>query len=97
MTAHANLLMKPPPPSCAATSAPRPATSTRCWRPWAPRASSALIGQTVPPSIRQKAPLDLGRALSETEALAHMRELAARNQVFTSLIGRAITAPSCRR
>ena len=27
------------------------------------------------------------RALSETEALAHMRELASQNQVFTSLIG----------
>src|SRR3977135_4089297 len=47
----------------------------------------ALMGQTLPSSIRQKAPLDLGRALSETEALAHMGELAAQNQVFTSLIG----------
>src|ERR1700686_1432986 len=46
-----------------------------------------LIGQTLPASIRQKAPLDLGRALSETEALSHMRELASQNQVFTSLIG----------
>src|ERR1700738_2289731 len=46
-----------------------------------------LMGQTLPASIRQKAPLDLGRALSETEALSHMRELAAQNQVFTSLIG----------
>ena len=46
-----------------------------------------LMGQTMPSSIRQKAPLDLGRALSETEALAHMGELAAQNQVFTSLIG----------
>jgi glycine dehydrogenase len=46
-----------------------------------------LIGQTLPSSIRQKAPLDLGPALSETEALAHMRELAAQNEVFTSLIG----------
>ena len=46
-----------------------------------------LMSQTLPSSIRQKAPLDLGRALSETEALAHMRELAAQNQVFTSLIG----------
>jgi glycine dehydrogenase len=46
-----------------------------------------LMGQTLPSSIRQKAPLDLGRALSETEALSHMRELAAQNQVFTSLIG----------
>jgi len=46
-----------------------------------------LMSQTLPSSIRQKAPLDLGRALSETETLAHMRELAAQNQVFTSLIG----------
>src|SRR6478672_13126980 len=46
-----------------------------------------LMGQTLPSSIRQKAALDLGRALSETEALAHMGELAAQNQVFTSLIG----------
>src|SRR3954466_3248214 len=46
-----------------------------------------LMGQTLPSSIRQKAPLDLGRALSETEALAHMTELARENQVFTSMIG----------
>ena len=46
-----------------------------------------LMGQTLPSSIRQKTPLDLGRRLSETEALAHMGELAAQNQVFTSLIG----------
>src|SRR6202140_4094971 len=48
---------------------------------------SALMAETLPSSIRQKAPLDLGAALSETEALAHMSELAARNQVFTSLNG----------
>ncbi len=47
----------------------------------------ALMNETLPASIRQKAPLDLGRALSETEALAHMSELAAQNQTFTSLIG----------
>src|SRR5579871_212770 len=46
-----------------------------------------LMRETLPSSIRQKAPLDLGRALSETEALAHMGELAAQNQLFTSLIG----------
>src|SRR3978361_2143260 len=46
-----------------------------------------LMSQTLPASIRQKTPLDLGRALSETEALSHMRELAVQNQVFTSLIG----------
>ena len=48
---------------------------------------SELMSQTLPASIRQTAPLDLGRALSETEALAHMGELAAQNEVFTSLIG----------
>src|ERR1700759_5732269 len=47
----------------------------------------ALMGETLPSSIRQKAPLGLGRALSETEALAHMGELAAQNATFTSLIG----------
>jgi glycine dehydrogenase len=47
----------------------------------------ALMAETLPSSIRQKAPLDLGTALSETEALAHMRQLAAQNQVFTSMIG----------
>jgi glycine dehydrogenase len=47
----------------------------------------ALMGETLPSSIRQKVRLDIGPALSETEALAHMRKLAAQNQVFTSMIG----------
>ncbi|MFO0502480.1 MAG: aminomethyl-transferring glycine dehydrogenase [Acidobacteriota bacterium] len=46
-----------------------------------------LVAQTVPASIRQAQPLDFGPALSETAALARMRELANQNQVFTSLIG----------
>src|ERR1700684_2958959 len=46
-----------------------------------------LMAQTMPSSIRLKTPLDLGPAFSETEALAHMRELASQNRVFTSLIG----------
>src|SRR6202795_2693370 len=46
-----------------------------------------LIGQTLPSPIRQNAPLDLGYALSETEALVHMGGLASQNRVFTSLIG----------
>src|SRR5450755_1827585 len=48
---------------------------------------NALMAETLPASIRQKAPLDLGLPLSETEALAHMTALAAQNQVFTSMIG----------
>lgn len=47
----------------------------------------ALMAETLPASIRQASPLDLGKPLSETEAIAHMGELARQNQVFTSLIG----------
>src|SRR6202165_2959236 len=54
---------------------------------------AALMGETLPSSIRQKAPLDLGRALSETGALAHTRELASQNRVFTSLIGQGYSGP----
>src|SRR3954453_9727550 len=48
---------------------------------------SALMSETLPGSIRQKQPLALDAPLSETEALKHMSDLAAQNQVFTSLIG----------
>jgi glycine dehydrogenase len=52
---------------------------------------AALIDEALPPAIRRSAPLDLGEGLSEglseIETLAHMRELAAGNQAFTSLIG----------
>src|SRR5579872_5474699 len=47
----------------------------------------ALMAETLPASIRQNSPLQLEPALSETEALSHMRGLASQNQVFTSLIG----------
>jgi glycine dehydrogenase len=46
-----------------------------------------LIAQTIPDNIRQTQPLSCVPAHSETEALARMRALAAKNQVFTSLIG----------
>jgi len=48
---------------------------------------NALMAETLPASIRQQAPLDLGPPLGETEAIAHMRELASKNLIFTSLIG----------
>ncbi len=51
------------------------------------KSMESLIGESVPASIRQKRPLDLPPALSETEALTHMEAIAAQNQVFTSLIG----------
>ncbi len=46
-----------------------------------------LIDDTVPPSIRQDEPLDWGPAMTERDALFHMREVAEKNKVLTSLIG----------
>ena len=46
-----------------------------------------LIAEALPSTIRQQQPLDFGAALSESEALARLREIAARNEVMTSLIG----------
>ena len=47
----------------------------------------ALIDEALPQAIRLTHPLDLGVALTESEALAHLRSLAAKNDVRTSLIG----------
>jgi glycine dehydrogenase len=46
-----------------------------------------LIDQTVPRAIRAHAPLKLGPALSETDALQRLRGMASRNKVMTSMIG----------
>src|SRR5262249_12426110 len=46
-----------------------------------------LIEQTVPNEIRQRAPLDVGPPLSETEVLQKLRGMAAGNKILTSLIG----------
>jgi glycine cleavage system P protein (glycine dehydrogenase) len=50
-------------------------------------ALAELVDAAVPAVIREATPLVLPDALSETEALARLRSLAARNEVFTSLIG----------
>ncbi|MEM8569492.1 MAG: aminomethyl-transferring glycine dehydrogenase [Pseudomonadota bacterium] len=61
----------------------------------------ALIEETVPPGIRQKQPLGWGLALSEQGVLHRLRQLAAKNQVFTSLIGQGyygtVTPPVIQR
>ena len=46
-----------------------------------------LIAETVPQSIRQRDPLDLGPALSEREALQKLRAIARKNKVLISMIG----------
>lgn len=61
----------------------------------------ALIDDTLPPAIRQKEPLDFGKAKSERELLYHMRQVAAKNKVLTSLIGQGyhgtVTPPAIQR
>ncbi len=46
-----------------------------------------LIDATVPATIRQESPLDWGPAMTERDALFHMKEIAGKNKVLTSLIG----------
>ncbi|XAT59554.1 aminomethyl-transferring glycine dehydrogenase [Rhodobacteraceae bacterium Araon29] len=62
---------------------------------------AALMDDTLPPSIRQKTPLDFGKPKSERELLYHMRVTAAKNQVLTSLIGQGyhgtVTPPVIQR
>ena len=61
----------------------------------------ALIDDTVPAAIRQKVPLDFGRPMSEREVLEHLREVALKNRVLTSLIGQGyhgtVTPPAVLR
>ncbi|MCE7951392.1 MAG: glycine dehydrogenase (aminomethyl-transferring) [Xanthomonadales bacterium PRO7] len=47
----------------------------------------ALVDAIVPAGIRQKNPLALAPALTETDALAKIRAIADKNQVFRSFIG----------
>jgi glycine dehydrogenase len=46
-----------------------------------------LIGEALPASIRQQAPLELPAPRSEAEALEELRALAARNQLWRNFIG----------
>ncbi|SDO07543.1 glycine dehydrogenase (decarboxylating) alpha subunit /glycine dehydrogenase (decarboxylating) beta subunit [Klenkia soli] len=48
---------------------------------------SALVDAAVPEVVRDRAELDLPAAQGEAEVLAALRERAAANQVFTSMIG----------
>ncbi|HEX7135413.1 MAG TPA: hypothetical protein VF228_22750, partial [Iamia sp.] len=60
-----------------------------------------LVDDAVPAGIREAAPLELPEAVGEAEALEELRQLAARNQVVTSMIGMGyhgtVTPPVIRR
>ena len=46
-----------------------------------------LIEQTVPSSIRQRAPLAFGPAMSEAQTLRKLALVASKNKIMTSMIG----------
>ena len=87
MTAHRTLNDEPATTFARRHIGPSPREVAAMLETVGAKSLDALIAETLPSSIRQNAPLDLGLALSETESLAHMRQLAARNEVFTSMIG----------
>ncbi|MFJ4226356.1 aminomethyl-transferring glycine dehydrogenase [Paenarthrobacter nicotinovorans] len=60
-----------------------------------------LVDVAVPDSIRQSSPLTLQKALSETQVLAELRKLAAKNKTAVQMIGQGyydtVTPPVIRR
>jgi glycine dehydrogenase len=62
---------------------------------------AALIDDTLPKEIRQEAPLEFGKPKSERELLHHMKVVASKNKVLTSLIGQGyhgtVTPPAIQR
>ncbi len=47
-----------------------------------------LVDKTVPSKIRLEAPLKIDEPMSEAEYLAHAKQLAAKNKVFNTFIGK---------
>ncbi|MFJ5694957.1 aminomethyl-transferring glycine dehydrogenase [Arthrobacter sp. NPDC093125] len=62
---------------------------------------NALVDTAVPKDIRQDTALELSAALSEVEALAELRKLAAKNKTAVQMIGQGyydtVTPPVIRR
>ena len=54
-----------------------------------------LIAQTVPADLRQATPLDFGPPLSERELIYHLRQVAKKNKVFTTMIGQGFYGTVC--
>ena len=80
---------------------PSPAEIAAMLRVVGAESLDALIDETVPAAIRQKAPLDWGAALSEQAVLHRLRQVAGKNRVLTSLIGQGyygtVTPPVIQR
>ncbi|HDZ80005.1 MAG TPA: glycine dehydrogenase (aminomethyl-transferring) [Roseobacter sp.] len=80
---------------------PSPAEMSDMLKTVGAQSLAALIDDTMPAQIRQKEPLDFGKPMSEREVLEHMRVVAGKNKVLTSLIGQGyhgtVTPPAIQR
>ena len=80
---------------------PRPAEMTEMLRTLGQSSLDSLADAAVPAAIRLNQLLNLPAAISEFEALAELRAIAAKNQVFRSFIGMGysdtITPPVIQR
>ncbi|MEQ9054682.1 MAG: aminomethyl-transferring glycine dehydrogenase, partial [Roseovarius confluentis] len=80
---------------------PSPAEMAEMFKVLGVKDLDELIDQTVPKSIRQSEPLDFGKPKSERELLYHMRQVALKNKVFTTMIGQGyygtVTPPAIQR
>ena len=80
---------------------PSPAEMSDMLKTVGAQSLAALIDDTMPANIRQKEPLDFGRPMSEREVLEHLRVVAGKNKVLTSLIGQGyhgtVTPPAIQR
>ena len=74
---------------------PSPAEMAEMFKVLGGRDLDELIDQTIPKSLRQKEPLDFGKAMSERELLWYMRQVARKNTVFTSMIGQGFYGTVC--
>ncbi len=54
-----------------------------------------LIDQTIPADLRQQTPLNYGEPLSERELIYHMRQIAKKNKVYTTMIGQGFYGTVC--
>ena len=66
---------------------PRPAETAEMLATVGYDSLQSLVDATVPEAVRDRRPLDLPAAADESAVLAALRERAADNEVFTSMIG----------
>ena len=98
---HARPTTTPTISPTAAISGRRQPRWRRCSRCWGCGSLDDLIGQTMPAGFRQAEPLEFGAPLSERDLLWHMRQVAKKNKVFTTMIGQGfhgtVTPPAIQR